>query len=240
MHADTSTQIQENVAEVRERMASAAERSGRTVDDVLMVAVTKYVDADVARAVVAAGCHDLGESRPQVLWSKAEDLGDDTPVRWHMIGHMQRNKLRRTLPLATLFHSADSVRLLEEFDRQAASLQRTADVLIEVNVSGDAAKHGFEPAAMRGVIDQLPQWDGVRVRGLMCMGAREGGVERARRDFAALRQLRDELRGVSHEGVSLDELSMGMSGDYEAAIEEGATMVRVGSVLFRGVPSMPT
>jgi hypothetical protein len=235
MDTDASIRIRDNVAEVMQRMADAAQRAGRAADDVRLVAVTKYVDTDVIRAVINAGCCDLGESRPQALWSKVAELGDDVSVRWHMIGHVQRNKLRRTLPLVSLLHSADSVRLLKELDRQADSLQRTVEVLIEINVSGDAAKHGFEPAAVRELLDQLPLWKNVRVRGLMCMGAREGGIERARRDFATLRELRDELRPVCPDGASLDELSMGMSGDFEAAIAEGATIVRVGSALFRGV-----
>jgi pyridoxal phosphate enzyme (YggS family) len=226
--------IAENVACVRRRMAEAAARSGRKADEVTLVAVTKYVDEPLVRAVVQAGCDMLGESRPQALWEKAPRLAD-LAVRWHLIGHLQRNKVRRTLPLATLIHSADSLELIADIDRIAGEQSREAKVLLEVNVSGEDAKHGCAPAAIEPLLPQLAGYRHVRVGGLMCMAGLEGGPDRARRDFAALRALRDRLRHRCPEGVVLDDLSMGMSGDYEAAIEEGATIVRVGSALFEGV-----
>ncbi|MEZ6070988.1 MAG: YggS family pyridoxal phosphate-dependent enzyme [Pirellulales bacterium] len=152
-----------------------------------------------------------------------------------MIGHLQRNKLRRTLPLISLLHSADSLRLIDEVEQQAAGLARPLDALIEVNVSGDDEKHGFKPEEVQYVVAQLGEYQHVNFRGLMCMGARQGGAEGARRNFAALRELRDRLRRDCPDRMTLDELSMGMSGDYEAAVEEGATIVRVGSALFRGI-----
>ncbi len=135
----------------------------------------------------------------------------------------------------TLIHSADSLELIADLDRIAGEQSREAKLLLEVNISGEDAKHGFTPAAIEPLLPQLAGYRHVRVGGLMCMAGLEGGPDRARRDFAALRALRDRLRQSCPEGVVLDDLSMGMSGDYEAAIEEGATIVRVGSALFEGV-----
>ncbi|HID76472.1 MAG TPA: YggS family pyridoxal phosphate-dependent enzyme, partial [Planctomycetaceae bacterium] len=186
------------------------------------------------RALVEAGCSLLGENRPQALWEKAAAL-DDLPIQWHMIGHLQRNKVRRTLPLVSMVQSADSQRLVEAIDRVAGELGLAMPILLEVNVSGEPAKHGFAPDEVERVLEQVVRYTHVEVRGLMCMAGLEGGPERARRDFAALRTLRDRLETVALPAVRLDELSMGMSGDYEAAIEEGATIVRIGSALFEGV-----
>jgi len=153
---------------------------------------------------------------------------------WHMIGPLQRNKVRRTLPLVEVVQSADSPRLIATIDRVAGELSSRMPILLQVNVSGEAAKQGFEPADVEPFLNELAEYPNIETRGLMCMaglGTSGGG----RRDFAALREVRDRLGANCPEGISLDELSMGMSGDYETAIEEGATMVRVGSALFRGV-----
>ena len=232
---DSNTaRIAENVAEVRQRIAEAAARCGRPADAVTLVAVTKYVGPDLMRAVAEAGCPDLGESRAQQLWERAAAIRD-LAVRWHMVGHLQRNKVRRTLPLVWLLHSVDSLALIEAVDRVAGELSLRRSVLLEVNVSGEASKDGLEPAAVEPLLAELPNYAHVQVRGLMCMAALEGGLETGRRNFASLRELRDRLRPRLPEGVCLDELSMGMSGDYEVAVEEGATIVRIGSALFTGV-----
>ena len=226
--------IRENLARVRERIAAAAACSGRQAHDVKLVGVTKYVDESIARALAEAELLDLGESRPQDLWLKADALSE-LPIRWHLVGHLQRNKVRRTLPLKPTIHSADSLRLLGEISSEAASLGLKADVLLEVNVSGDAAKHGFEPTEMEPLLPQIAALPNIAVHGLMTMAALQGGPDRARRDFAALRELRDRLLPRCPDSVSFRELSMGMSGDYEIAIEEGATIVRVGSALFKSL-----
>jgi PLP dependent protein len=229
-----ASRLRDNVARVRERLGAAAIRSGRQPGDIRLVGVTKYVDAAVTRALAEAGVADLGESRPQELWSKAEALAD-LPIRWHLIGHLQRNKVRRTLPVAHWIHSADSLRLLEEIDREAGTLGRLASVLLEVNISGESAKHGFAPEAMESLLPAIAALPHVAVRGLMAMGALEGGADRARRDFAAVRLLRDRLLPVCPAPITLAELSLGMSDDFEIAIEEGATIVRVGSALLEGI-----
>ncbi|HUY31837.1 MAG TPA: YggS family pyridoxal phosphate-dependent enzyme [Pirellulales bacterium] len=227
--------IADNLRVVLGRMAEAARRGGRSADDVRLVAVTKYVGPGEALALVAAGCHDLGESRPQQLWRKAAAL-KTAGVAWHLIGHLQRNKVARTLPLVSLVHSGDSLRLLEALDAEVACAKGDPlPVLLEVNVSGDAAKHGLAPGELEPLADSLARLPRIEIQGLMAMAGREGNLDDARREFAALRQLRDELRAAWAGRWPLDELSMGMSGDYEVAIEEGATLVRVGSALFQGL-----
>jgi pyridoxal phosphate enzyme (YggS family) len=215
-------------------MAEAAQRAGRSPDEIRLTAVTKYVTSDKARLLWQAGCHDLGESRPQELWSKVADLGD-LDLRWHMIGHLQRNKLARTLPVVSLVQSVDSLRLLRAIQKWAAQHDRCVPILIEVNVSADPEKHGFDPATVIDAVGQASESANVEPQGLMCMASREGGLTTARRDFASLRKLRDELRDQLPDGSPLSELSMGMSRDFPVAIEEGATIVRVGSTLFEGI-----
>ncbi len=234
MSPELAARIRQNLAEVRGRMAEAARRSGRRADAIALVAVTKYVDEPAIRALVEAGCQVLGESRPQQLWERARQLAD-LPIEWHLVGHLQRNKVRRTVPVIRWLDSADSLALIAEVDRRAAELGQPIATLLEVNISGEAAKHGFEPAALGRCLDALAQFQHIEIRGLMGMARLEGGLDAARRDFAALRELRDRLRADCPEAIRLDELSMGMSGDFEVAIEEGATIVRVGSALFEGV-----
>jgi pyridoxal phosphate enzyme (YggS family) len=226
--------VADNLARVRERIAAAAHAAGRNPASIQLVAVTKYVDAATAALLMDAGCTTLGESRPQQLWEKAA-APDSAGVRWHLIGRLQRNKVRRTLPLVELIHSVDSERLLAEIEVQAAALSLTSRVLFEVNCSGEADKQGFSADDVRRLLPTLSQFPHVRVGGLMTMAALEGGEATARANFAALRELRDELAAQAPAGVSLNELSMGMSGDFEAAIVEGATMVRIGSSLFEGL-----
>jgi pyridoxal phosphate enzyme (YggS family) len=231
MMADLTTRIAENVARIRGRIAAAAARSGRAVGDVRLVAVTKYVSTAEIRAVLAAGCCDLGESRPQQLWDRAAELSD-LPIRWHLIGHLQRNKVRRTAPLVAMIHSVDSPRLAEALEIEAPAGLPPLPVLLEVNVSGEAAKHGLQPEEVEPLLVQIARYRNLSVRGLMCMAGLEGDLDAARRDFASLRELRDRLRAGCPPEATLDELSMGMSGDFEVAIEEGATIVRVGSAMF--------
>ncbi|MBC8354204.1 MAG: YggS family pyridoxal phosphate-dependent enzyme [Planctomycetes bacterium] len=231
--ADVPSRIAENLARVRQYIAAAAARSGRHASDVTLVAVSKYVDIDAAQTLLDAGCSDLGESRPQELWRKAEALAGSS-VRWHLIGHLQRNKVRRTLPHVSLLHACDSLRLLQELDRVATEVSGDMNVLLEVNISGDAAKHGFQPDEMPSVVESLAALKRTHVRGLMGMASLAGNTNEARRNFERLRLLRDELIDLVPSGVELTELSMGMSRDFEGAIEEGATIVRVGSALFEG------
>jgi pyridoxal phosphate enzyme (YggS family) len=213
-----------NLAGVEERIAAACRRAGRRRDSVTLVAVTKTVEVEVAALLVELGVRDLGESRPQELWRKAAALPDG--VRWHLIGHLQRNKIERTVPLAHRIHSVDSLRLLEALE--AAEAERPIEALLEVNCSGEASKQGFAPEALGAVVPAIERLRRVRVVGLMTMAAFEEDPRRCRPAFALLRRLREQTPG-------LRELSMGMSNDFEVAIEEGATMVRLGRVLFEGI-----
>ena len=239
MNSERLAKIEDNVRQVRERIAAAANRSDRTAEQVCLVAVSKYSDEAETRALFGAGCVQLGENRPQKFWPKAEALSD-LPIEWHFIGHLQRNKLRRTLPLIKLLHSVDSEKTMLAIDRITGELagdqqnspsSSPSNVLLEVNTSGDEAKHGLLPAECESILLATASLQHVRVRGLMCMAGLGSGPDGARRDFSALRELREQLQAST--GFDLPELSMGMSGDFEIAIEEGATIVRVGSVLLR-------
>ena len=226
--------ISENVQRIRDRIAEAALRSGRSASEVTLVAVTKYVGEKEIRAVVAAGCTELGESRPQQIWQRTEEL-QDLAIHWHLIGHLQSNKIRRTLPLVSMIQSVDSLRLADALENEAKSLGLRVPILLEINVAHEEAKTGlpYDEAAL--LLEKTASGGQLDVRGLMCMAEWDGGPDAARRDFVRLRQLRDHLRPNCPPGVSLEVLSMGMSGDYEIAVEEGATIVRVGSALFEGI-----
>lgn len=226
--------LADNLAAVREKIASAARRGGRSPTEVTLVAVTKYVDAEITRALVQAGCRTLGESRPQLLWQKAELL-QDLPIEWHMVGHLQRNKIRRTLPWLSWIHSVDSTRLLDTLQQESRRLDRRVRVLLEVNISRDAEKTGLSPTEAIELAPRLTEWDACDVRGLMAMSGRLSNGDESRREFSELRLLRDRMQQACSSGISLSDLSMGMSADYATAVEEGATMVRVGSALFQGV-----
>ena len=236
---DLRIRVADNLAAVRERIAKAAVAAGRSPDEVTLVGVSKYVGAQQAAALVAAGCNDLGESRPQQLWERASELRTGewgrSEVRWHLIGHLQRNKVARSLPLACCIHGVDSTRLLAALDAEAAKQHLRPRLLLEVNCSGDTEKHGLTPDAMVELASQLGDYRSVEVAGLMTMAARGGDLATAGRNFASLRQLRDQLQPLVPAGIKLQELSMGMTGDFEVAIAEGATMVRVGSALWEGV-----
>lgn len=233
--ASVAQTVADNLQRIRERMIAATQAAGRDPASVRLVAVTKYVGADVARAVLEAGCRDLGESRPQELWTKAA-ASELAAARWHLIGRLQRNKVRRTLPLVDLIHSVDSVRLLAAIEEYAASLDLRPRVLLEVNCSGESAKQGFAAGEVEGLAESFSSASRVEIAGLMTMAPLDIGGDAARAAFAQLRSLRDRLVRQGAFPGGLRELSMGMSGDFEAAIAEGATIVRVGSALFEGLP----
>jgi pyridoxal phosphate enzyme (YggS family) len=221
--------LAERVAAVRGRIAAACARAGRT-DAVALIAVTKIVSVRVAGVLPTVGVSDMGESRPQELWKKATALPD---ARWHLIGHLQRNKLDKTVPVCALLHSVDSERLLTSLSEFGVKRGMPVPVLLEVNCSREGAKGGFAPDAVPALADTLVSLGGVSVLGLMTMAAYSDDPQVARPTFAELRTLRDHLR--TRTGLPLPHLSMGMSGDFEVAVEEGATLVRVGTTLFDGL-----
>lgn len=226
--------IAENWRLLVEAVSEAAIAAGRSPESVTIVGVSKYVDAATTRLLFAAGCHDLGESRPQSLWTKAAEVVAPN-IRWHMIGHLQRNKVRRTLPVVSLFHSIDSMRLAETIDAEAEASGRVVQGLLEINISGDEAKHGFAAEAVPEAVEAVSRLPHLHIRGLMAMAAEKGDSAVARGNFEDLRELRDSLveRGLP-ENMSMGELSMGMSGDFVEAIAAGATILRIGSRLFQG------
>jgi pyridoxal phosphate enzyme (YggS family) len=226
--------IADNLAKVRERIDSAAVSVGRDPSEVKLVAVSKYVGVVETAALLDAGCHCLGESRPQQIWDKAvaPELAN---AEWHLIGHLQRNKVRRTLPLVNLIHSIDSLRLLETIDSIASEVNLTSQVLLEVNCSGDESKDGMSTNELQSVLAKASDLSNVKICGLMTMATLNGGEKIAERNFSTLREIRDDVQRECPSEAVLAELSMGMSQDFEAAIRQGATVVRVGSLLFEGL-----
>jgi pyridoxal phosphate enzyme (YggS family) len=225
------------LAEVEERLERALRRAGRLRSDVTLVAVTKTVDVEVAALLPELGIADLGENRPQELWRKAAVLSEG--IRWHLIGHLQRNKVDRTVPLTVRIHSVDSVRLLRALEEESVRRQTPLSALLEINAGGEASKHGFRPDEVPALAAEVAALHGLRIDGLMTLAAFEEDAERTRPTFALLRQLRDELRRRLGQPNGLPHLSMGMSNDFEVAVEEGATFVRLGTVLFEGLGGTP-
>lgn len=222
--------LAERLARVRGRIADAARRAGRDVSEITLVAVTKYTPLRIAEIAHSLGAIDLGESRPQDLWERAAAIPS---ARWHFIGHLQRNKIDKTVPYITRIHSVDSERLLVALDRVGTKRGTPVPVLLEVNCSREAAKGGFAPEHVPVLQSLVQPRAGVQIDGLMTMAAHHADPRECRPVFAELRELRDRLRTAT--GIPLPMLSMGMSNDFEIAIEEGATLVRVGSTLFEGL-----
>ncbi len=222
-----------NYAGVVERVAAAAKRAGRPPGAVRIVAVTKYARLEWLKALVNLGQRDLGESRPQQLVERAALVGPD--VQWHLIGSLQRNKVRKVLPLTCLVHSVDSLRLLAAIGRLAEELDLWPRVLLEVNLTGEETRHGFTGTELLHGWPEIAACRHVRVEGLMTMAALSEDPETSRPTFAELCDLRELLIEDPHTTHPPCELSMGMSGDFEVAIEEGATLIRVGSALWEGL-----
>ncbi len=231
------TELRQRVADIRGEMAAAAQRSGRAPDAVRLIAVTKTHPAALLSAAIAAGVTEIGENYLQEADEKFTALGwppadgDAVPVR-HFIGHLQRNKVRLAVHWFDILHTVDSVLLAERIDTLAEQCGRTVPILLQINISNEPTKSGFFSTQVEGELIRLANLSHIQVNGLMAIGRFDPDVEAAREDFIALRMLRDRLRRVQPPGISLDELSMGMSHDFAIAIEEGATMVRVGSRLF--------
>lgn len=225
--------IRRNLDRVRETLSAAADRSGRKADDVTLVAVTKYAEIEWVNALLELGERSLGESRPQQMVERASQFPSN--VQWHLIGHLQRNKVRPVLPIADVIHSVDSVRLLDRINSLAKEIGTSPRVLLEVNVSDEAAKDGFAADELLRQAAGFSQFEHVRIDGLMTMAPFADDVETARPIFARLRELAGEVRARVSGIHSVRELSMGMSRDFTVAIEEGATIIRVGRTLFEGL-----
>ena len=222
------SQISDNLINIHSRMQDAAQRVGRQVSDVRLVAVSKTYPPAVIQEAWNSGQHVFGENRVQDALPKIAELPAE--AEWHFIGHLQSNKIRKALPAFTLIHGVDNLELAQQISRIAVEIGLTANILLEINVSGEASKFGFSPTDLHQNLEGLLCLPNIGINGLMTMAPYSEDPETARPVFSKLRILRDELAAQS--GQALPELSMGMSGDFEVAIQEGATIVRIGSSIF--------
>ena len=225
-----TTSIADNIAAIRQRMHAAAARSGRAPESIRLMAVSKTVAPDRIRQAIDAGMTLFGENYVQEAREKIPAVGNG--VEWHMIGHLQTNKAKYVVHLFDWIHSVDRLELAQELDKRAGLHNRKLKVLIEVNVSGEASKSGAEPAQVPELVRQIAALPNLSIRGLMTMPPYSENPENSRPCFIALRKLRDEIASAAIGGVSMNELSMGMTDDFEVAIEEGATIIRVGRAIF--------
>jgi pyridoxal phosphate enzyme (YggS family) len=231
MHAQANDSIGGRLKLVLEEIARAARVSGRRQQDVQLVGATKQVSVERIREAIVAGLSLAGENRLQEALPKIQALRGE-PIRWHFIGRLQRRKVRDVVGIFDLIHSVDSLELAEEINRRAEAAGLKQGVLLEVNVGGEATKAGFSPEQLDGLLPRLSRLDHVRVRGLMAIPPPAADAELSRPYFRRLRELAQEAARHSPPTISMDELSMGMSNDYRVAIEEGATLVRIGTAMF--------
>lgn len=229
------SRIASNLSTVRSRIASAARRAGRAPDGVELVAVTKHRESGQIREIIASGQRVLGENRVQEMLGKI-DLFDSEPaeplLEWHLIGHLQTNKAKIVVGRTALIHGVDSLHLAEALERAAERTDATVDILLQVSVSGEESKFGIAPEEIEAVARDLAPFEHVRCLGLMTMAPWEAEPEETRPVFRGLRQALERLREAGHEHLDPRHLSMGMTNDFEVAVEEGATLVRVGTALF--------
>jgi pyridoxal phosphate enzyme (YggS family) len=221
-------EIAENLDRVREQIAQAAAKAGRSADDIELVAITKTHPAEKVREAIEVGQTLFGESRVQEARVKIPEL--PSSVRWHFVGHLQKNKIRHALPLFELFHGVDSLALGQEMNRIANEEGMHSRVLLEVNVAGEGSKFGFKPETVRAEMESLLALPRLSIEGLMCIPQLAEEAEGSRKYFAQLRELRDALE--KEFDMKLPRLSMGMTGDFAVAVEDGATLVRVGTAIF--------
>ncbi|WP_372054657.1 YggS family pyridoxal phosphate-dependent enzyme [Tistrella mobilis] len=236
--AESVEDFRENLAAVHARIAAAAARVGRDPATVRLLPVSKTMDEAHIRLAYAAGCRLLGENKVQEAARKWEAMADLADLQWSVIGHLQTNKAKLVARFAAEFQALDNLRAAEALDRRLQIEGRSLDVFVQVNTSDEESKYGLPPEEVAGFLKELPAFSALKVRGLMTLALFSAEAARVRRCFVLLRELRDRLRQDAPAGLSLDELSMGMSGDFEIAIEEGATVVRVGQAIF-GARKLP-
>lgn len=230
--ATTVEDFRHHLRAVQARIAAACQRAGRDPTDVRLLPVTKTVPEARLRNAYAAGCRTMGENKVQEAHRKWQAMSDLPDIRWAIIGHLQTNKVKYVAQFAAEFQALDNLRVAEALDRRLQALGRSLDVLVQVNTSDEDSKFGLAPQDVEAFVKQLPAFSALRVRGLMTLALFSPDPARVRPCFVRLRQLRDRLRQTVPDGIGMDALSMGMSGDYELAIEEGATVVRVGQAIF--------
>jgi PLP dependent protein len=230
MTLEASDSVRDRFKLIHDSANQAASRTGRSLADITVVAVTKSFSVEKVREAAEAGMTVFGENRVQEAASKIPSVGK--PLEWHLIGHLQTNKVKTALELFSLIQSVDSLRLAQFISKECAESGKTARALLEVNISGEAQKYGFNPDAIGEAADQIAQLPGIRIEGLMGIAPLEGGESAKRAAFKNLRNLFDKLKSKSGPACEMKILSMGMSDDFTLAIEEGSTMIRVGRALF--------
>ncbi|NBC17001.1 MAG: YggS family pyridoxal phosphate-dependent enzyme [Bacteroidetes bacterium] len=227
--------IAERLADVRDRIAQACDRAGRSPDEITLVSVTKTFPLDAIEHARSLGLHDFGENKVQEMVAKAEEepgeLNGGT-LRWHMIGHLQRNKAKDVVAHADLFHALDSPRLAKELNKRARKADRVMPCLVQVNVSGEDSKYGIHPDETHDYLDSLAQYPHLHILGLMTLAEPTEDPEDVRPQFRQMRRLAETYDATDNPRVEMRYLSMGMSGDFEVAVEEGATHLRLGTALF--------
>lgn len=222
--------IKENLEEVREKIRQACQRSGRREEDVTLISVSKTKPVEMLREAYEAGSRDFGENRVQEIMEKYGQMPED--VRWHMIGHLQKNKVRQVIDKAVLIHSVDTVELAEQIEKDAAKRDLTVDILLEVNVAEEESKFGFRTEEVEAAVMKIKEFPHVHIKGLMTIAPFVSNSEDNREVFKKLYQLYVDIRSKNIDNVNMSVLSMGMTGDYEVAVEEGATIIRVGTGIF--------
>ena len=223
--------IRENIESIRKRIADAAKRAGRDADEIKLIAVTKTVDVDKVEEAIAAGALDAGENKPQELARKYEVLGDK--IRWHQIGSLQTNKVKYIIDKVCMIHSLDREGLAEEIDKRASKIGRVIDCLVQVNISGEESKHGMSREEVEPFVRLVAEkYPNIKIKGLMTMAPFDAERDEIKKVFRDLKELSDEINNMNIGNVEMRELSMGMTNDFEIAVEEGATMVRVGTAIF--------
>jgi len=237
-HAETLEDFKANLTAVRARIAAAEAAAGRPTGSVRLLPVSKTVPEERLRIAIAAGMDFLGENKVQEAARKAENLADIPGLKFSVIGHLQTNKAKYVARFAHEFQALDNLRQATALQRRLEAEDRTLDVFVQVNTSAEESKFGLEPAATAGFLKQLPAFDRLQVKGLMTLAVFSADTARVRTCFVTLRELRERLAQDLPEGIALEELSMGMSGDFELAIAEGATVVRVGQAIF-GARALP-
>ncbi len=222
--------IRENLESVRKRIETACEKAGRSRNEVTLIAVSKTKPLDMLKEAYQGGARDFGENKVQELIDKIPEMPSD--VRWHMIGHLQRNKVKYIVDKVYMIHSVDSLRLAEEISREAVKKQVMVRILIEVNVAGEESKFGVSASEAVSLAEEIAKLPGIRIEGLMTIAPYVENAEENRLYFRKLKQLSVDIEGKNIDNVNMNVLSMGMTGDYSVAVEEGATCVRVGTGIF--------
>lgn len=222
--------IKENLEEINEKIKIAAEKSGRKREDILLLGVTKTIDVERIKEMISCGVNSLGENKVQEIMDKYDAIGKG--VDWHLIGHLQTNKVKYIVDKVKLIHSVDSLKLAEEIDKRAKQHNIIAEILIELNIAGEESKHGIKPEEAVELCEKIAKLENVKIRGLMTVAPFVENPQENREYFAQMRKLFIDIRNKNIDNIDMTYLSMGMTNDYEVAIEEGANIVRIGTGIF--------